>query len=231
MTLATAGQVVVIGSVPVGSALRAQLDAKPNTKIFSEADSLRALETIVADVPQLIALDPQFAATARGAALVARVKADPRLSGSEIRALVSDPEGEGLLSAPIGAGDQSATTVLQPLDRCGTRRATRFPMNSDAEARVNGSPARLVNLSVTGAQVLAPLRLRPAEGIRLTLVDESAELRVGGVVAWVTLEIAKGAESQRYRFGVEFRSADPQTLERYCLRYRDDSGYASGLVM
>ena len=117
VTLTTAGQVVVIGSVPPGSALRAQLDAKPNTRIFPEADFLRALETIIADVPQLIAIDPEFAATARGAALVARVKTDPRLSGSEVRAFVTDPESGGFLSAPIAAEDQ--------LSHCHTIRCRR----------------------------------------------------------------------------------------------------------
>ena len=220
--LATAEQVVVIASAPVVSALRTQLDRQPNARIFSEADFLLALDTIIADVPKVIALDPEFAATARGAALVARVKADPRLSGAEIRALVRNDVNEPVLSEPIQAGCEKIPALL-PLDRCGTRSAIRFPMREEVEARLNGYPARLVNLSVTGAQLLASIRLRPTEWIRLVLLDEAAQLRLSGVVAWATLEMSTRAAAQRYRFGVEFREGDPEILERYCLRYRSES--------
>ena len=68
----------MIASEPMVSTWRAQLNAQPNAKVFSEADFLVALEIIISERPGVIALDPLFAATARGAALVARVKADPR---------------------------------------------------------------------------------------------------------------------------------------------------------
>ena len=183
MNLTAANHVVVIGSVPLGSALRAQLDAKPNARTLAEADFLRALEIIISDVPQLIVIDPEFAATARGAALVARVKTDPRLSGSEIRAFVTDPESGAFLSAPFAMHTGNSPTVLQPVDRCGTRGATRFNMGRDAEVRVNGSSARLVNLSITGAQVLVPFRLRPSEEIRVTLIDDPKEIHLTGSIA------------------------------------------------
>jgi PilZ domain len=223
VTIATVGQVVIIGTVPLGSPLRAELDARPNARIFAEADFLRALETIISDAPQLIAINPEFAATARGASLVARVRTDLRLSGSEVRAFATGLEGGGAFSVPLAPAVRSTPAVLQPLDRCGTRSATRFPMSSEAEIRVNGCPSRLVNLSVTGAQVLAPFRLRPSEGVRLMLIEESTETRLSGTVAWATLEIAKGAGGQRYRFGMEFRNPNSLTLERYCLRYRQDA--------
>jgi hypothetical protein len=95
-------------------------------------------------------------------------------------------------------------------------------MQSDVDAKVNGTAGRLVNLSVTGSQLLAPIRVRPAEGIRVTLADDAADLRLAGIIAWVSLEIAARAAAQRYRFGVEFRNADSKLLETFCLRHKQE---------
>jgi hypothetical protein len=213
--------VVVIASEPMVATWRAQLDAQPNAKVFSEADFLIALEIIISERPGVIALDPLFAATARGAALVARVKADPRLRQSEVRTLVWD-RADHLGDPSPADGQDRASRLSQPLDSCGTRGALRFDMEADVDARVNGTPGRLVNLSVTGAQMLLPIRVRPGEGIRLTLVDDASDLRLAGTLAWVSLENAARATAQRYRFGVEFRVAEEQLLERFCLRHQQD---------
>jgi hypothetical protein len=111
----------------------------------------------------------------------------------------------------------------QPLDTCGTRRAPRYEMGPDVDAKVNGTAGRLVNLSVTGSQMLAQIRLRPAEGIRVTLADENSDLRLRGTIAWASLEISARSSAQRYRFGVEFRDADTELLAQFCTRHRDDS--------
>src|SRR5205814_4774379 len=183
--LTTVGQVIVIASAPMVSAWRVQLDSQTNTRVFSETDFLAALDVIINERPDVIALDPMFAATARGAALVARVKADPRLGGSEIRTLVRDGV-DSPITTPARETDEASSLHSQPLDTCGTRRAPRYPMASDVDAKINGTAGRLVNLSVTGSQMLAPIRLRPAEGIRVTLTDDSSDLRLMGTIAWIS---------------------------------------------
>jgi hypothetical protein len=213
--------VIVIASAPMVSAWRVLLDGQPNTRIFSETDFLTALDAIITDRPEVIALDPMFAATARGAALVSRVKADPALQGSEIRTLVRDGIESPVVS-PSADSDAASALQSQPLDTCGTRRAPRYPMGTEVDAKVNGTAGRLVNLSITGSQMLAAIRLRPSEGIRLSLADESSDLRLSGTIAWVSLEIAAKSAGQRYRFGVEFRNADTHLLDDFCMRHRDD---------
>jgi hypothetical protein len=215
---ANAGSVVVIASAPTVSAWRSQLDSQPNARIFSETDFLMALDAIMTDAPAVIALDPLFAATARGAALVARVKADPRLRGSKVRTLPA----EGTETPVPSSGESDANTNLEPLDKCGTRRAPRYAMQADVEAKVNGTSGRLVNLSVTGSQMLAPIRLRPSETIRVAIADDSSDLRLSGTIAWVSLEIGAKSSGQRYRFGVEFSDADQQLLEDFCLRHKNE---------
>ena len=210
----------MIACAPMAPVWSAQLDGQANTRVFSETDFLVALDAIINERPEVVALDPVFAATARGAALVARVKADPQLSGTEIRTLARD----GVESGEVVSMDPDGSSALQshPLDSCGTRRAPRYPMSAEVEAKINGTPGRLVNLSTTGSQMLAPIRLRPSEGIRLTLADENSDLRLSGTIAWVSLEIAARSNGQRYRFGVEFLNADTRLLDDFCMRHRDD---------
>jgi hypothetical protein len=218
---ATVGQVIVIASATTVTDWRVQFSDQPQTQVFCETDFLMALDVIFTERPEVVALDPMFAATARGAALVARVKADPLLSASEIRTL--SPEGpEGIVAPPVTDVDAAASLPSQPLDSFGTRRAPRFLMAGDVEAKVNGTAGRLVDLSVTGSQMLAPIRLRPAEGIRVTLSDENLDLRLSGTIAWISLEISAKTSAQRYRFGIEFQDANQVVLEQFCARHRDD---------
>lgn len=212
-----APHMVVIGTAPVVSALKSQRDLPAGARVFCEADFLAALEVILAHAPPVIALDPEFAATARGAALVARVKADPRLSHSEIRALRR--AGEPPSAAAMDEAPEVSSCEMLDLDRCGTRRAVRYRIRPQVETRVNGTVGQLVNLSVTGAQILGSLRVRPTETVRLLLTDDTTELRLRGVVAWASLEIGAGGAS-RYRVGLDLPDVDKQVLDTYCMRNR-----------
>jgi hypothetical protein len=212
--------IVVIASEPIVLELRTDPQVQPNTRIFSDTEFLAALEAILEDIPDIIALDPDFAATARGAALVARVKADPRLKGSQVRSLAPESPNQSLRVESVGFSTSDAPDLLQ-LDECGTRGAHRHPIKSDVETRVNGTASELVNLSVTGAQVIASQRLRPTEQVRLTLNDASTELRLKGSVAWANLEIGAQGLGSRYRIGLEFSDPDCEVLARYCQRNRE----------
>ena len=59
---------------------------------FSDSEALRALDVIVKRRPEVVALERQFAATPRGAALINRIKADPTLTGSELRVISHDSD-------------------------------------------------------------------------------------------------------------------------------------------
>src|SRR6186713_1785471 len=59
---------------------------------FTDADALRALDTITKRKPAVVALEKTFASTPRGAALINRVKADPSLVESEIRIVSPDSD-------------------------------------------------------------------------------------------------------------------------------------------
>ena len=106
---------------------------------FSDADALKALEAITREKPPAVVLEHLFAATSRGAALIKRIKADPSLSGCEIKIVSHD--GKPLTreeearrrptaaAAPANPRRPSSTAAASarvaapaaPLDQRGTR--------------------------------------------------------------------------------------------------------------
>lgn len=195
---------------------------------FSDTEALRALDVITRQRPEVVALERQFAASSRGAALINRIKADPSLAACEIRIVTHDGSiagagprqgGEAMAVAAGGASAHAvAVAAVQPppaapLDQRGTRRAPRFKVVGGVDVQVDGNPATLVDVSIVGAQVISPTILRPNQRVRVNLPNGSKVLRVSGAVAWVLFEIPKGG--MRYRAGVEFLDADPDTLTRF----------------
>ena len=200
------------------AALQQQEDLT-NAEAFADTDVLKALDTIARRRPQVVALDQRFAASARGAAFINRIKADPALASCEIRVL--DPaSGVGRnITPPVDAGTvaPAPVAVAAPpaarLDRTGTRRAERVAISKSIAVLIDGNPATLVNISVVGAQVLSPSLLRPNQHVRMSLVDEARPIRFNGVVAWAAFEMPK--EGPRYRAGVNFFDAAPDMVARF----------------
>lgn len=215
---ATPHVLVIVARPALAPVLRKHLATNPAVTVFAASEVLRALDSIIGQPPQVVALDPAFATTARGATLIARVRADLRLATVDLRILVQDEtERPVLLEHPATSAVAVMAAASQPLDRCGTRGAVRFPMRREVVILVNGEPSQLVNLSVTGAQILSPNRLRPEQRIRVTLLDGSAETRFHGVIAWSALEMT-GATGQ-YRAGLAFTDPDRHILDAFCLRH------------
>jgi hypothetical protein len=197
--------------------LRKRLGADAQVALFSDADSLHIVDAVLAHPPKILALDATFATTARGAALIAQVKAAPSLAGIELRVLLDDENQVPLivdhaLTSPMTALLQTS----RPLERVGTRRAVRYPMERRTVV-VNGEHGQLVDLSVSGAQVLAMIRLQPGQAIRVTLVDGPNEIRCAGTIAWSIASPVGPAI--KYRAGIEFSGADTEALAAYCERF------------
>ena len=72
-----------------------------------------------------VKLDPAFAATARGAALVARIKTEPLLNGCEVTTLVGENGEQPFVATSTEGLDGKSAVLWQPLDTCGTRRSRR----------------------------------------------------------------------------------------------------------
>ena len=178
---------------------------------FSDADALKALEAITRDRPKIIALEKQFAATSRGAALIKRIKADPKLRACEIRIVTHEGESEEV--APPDPAPLHAESAPVKLDQRGTRRAPRVKIVEGVEVMIDGSPATLVDLSVVGAQVISLTILRPNQRVRMILPDEERPIRCVAGVAWAAFEMPK--TGPRYRAGIEFFDAESGNLDRF----------------
>jgi hypothetical protein len=186
---------------------------------FADTDALKALDAITQKRPHVVALEHSFAASARGAAVINRIKADPALASCEIRILEPDA---GVTAAPAPLADATATTAgTTPLAAKPApaeaprieRRAERHIVSRTVEVLIDGNPATLVNISIVGAQVLSMSSLRPNQRVRMSLIDATRPMRFNGVIAWANFEMPK--EGPRYRAGVNFYDAAPDMVARF----------------
>ena len=179
------------------------------TVAFPDTEALKALDLITRQRPSVVALERDFAATSRGSALINRIKADPSLTGCEIR-IVSHDNGGGPVN--VAVVETTAPIVAAPLDQTGTRRAPRFGIADGVEVQVDGKPAALINLSLVGAQVVSPTILKPNQRVRFLMPDKPKPLRIGSVIAWASFELPKAGP--RYRAGVEFLDPDQAAVQK-----------------
>jgi len=189
-----------------------------------------ALEEIVRRRPKVVALERQFAATPRGAALINRIKADPELAASELRVVAHDSDYERVLPRPaiaLTVAEESAPAeppaeaapVRAPLDHHGTRRALRFKIAGDMSVLLDGNSARLIDLSEVGAQVVSATVLKPNQRVRVALTDDHGALRFNGAIAWAAFEIPP-RHGPQYRAGVNFVDADGDAVGAFCMRHK-----------
>lgn len=217
---------IIIGSADLMPALREHVRAGGETLSFADTEPLQALQAITTHRPPLVVLERLFAATPRGAALINRIKADPSLSGLEVRVVSYTGDYVRTVARPAVPNAQPPASVApapvateapsQPLDWHGTRRAPRVRVKPGVEIQVDGNPAKLVDLSVIGAQALSPKALRPDQKVRITMVNDREVVRFRGSVAWARFELAKPPAGPYYRVGLEFIDASPAWLEAFC---------------
>lgn len=196
---------------------------------FSDAEALRALETITSRKPAIVALERVFASTPRGAALINRIKADPGLKQSEILVIAPDsdfsrfgprptPGGQGSGGASSTAAAVAAAPAPPTLDQRGTRRAPRYSVAGQVDVLVDGNPATLIDVSAVGAQVISGAVMKPNQRLRMGLNDESGDIRFRAAVAWASFEISP--KGPRYRAGIEFLDANSQAVDAYIERHK-----------
>jgi archaeosine-15-forming tRNA-guanine transglycosylase len=179
---------------------------------FTDADALNALLTIVKRRPRLVALERMFALTPRGAALIHRIKADPKLRDAEIRVMAHNSDYSRVIP-------RTAPPASPPADQRGTRRAQRFRMTDNVTVVLDGKSGVVVDLSTHGAQVVSPGGLKPNQRVAVALMDHTSHVKFSASVAWTSFEMSS-AGAPRYRAGINFEDADPAAVEAFCVRHR-----------
>jgi len=81
---------------------------------------------------------------------------------------------------------------------------------------VDGAAVDVVDLSVTGAQVLASSLLVPGRTVQVLFEDRRREMQCRAAIVWGALEAGQTANGLQYRAGLDFRDGDRQFLERLC---------------
>ena len=102
---------------------------------------------------------------------------------------------------------------LSPSER---RAAVRLATVRDARLALDGTTVDVVDLSVTGAQVLAPLKLVPGQVVQVLFRDQRRAMECSAAIVWGALEGADAARGVRYRAGLDFRDGDPDFLAQLC---------------
>ena len=93
-------------------------------------------------------------------------------------------------------------------------------IHEGVEVLVDGSPARLVDLSAIGGQVLSPSVLKPNQRVRVSMVDGKVTLRCQATIIWARFELSRGELGPRYRAGLEFSGADTDGIAEYARRHQ-----------
>jgi hypothetical protein len=207
--------VVLIGSPDLLPSLRTRAGAVNGELIeFSHLDAVPALEAITKRRPQMVALERLFAMTARGAALINRVKADPSLQDVEIRVLAHDSD----YTRVVPRAKAAPVVVAPALDQTGTRRAPRFKIAGRVEVVIDGKTAVLVDLSTVGAQVVTQLAIKVDQELAMALPDTEGVVRFKAKVAWTAFaQTAEGAP--RYRAGIDFVDAEAEEVGAFLERH------------
>jgi hypothetical protein len=237
---------VVIAASNLMPSLRERLADEGELLVFPDTEPIQALQAIIAHRPSFIVLERLFAATPRGAALINRIKNDPQLGHAEVRVMSHSGDYTRVVSkgtpaaapeGPVASGGGarvateeaaapaaaavSAETPPRPLDWHGTRRAPRHKIRAGVEIQLDGNPAKVVDLSQVGAQVLSATILRPNQKVRVSVPNDDFVMRFRGSVAWAKFELPQPSEPPRYRAGVEFTDADAAAVESFCQKNKD----------
>ena len=109
------------------------------------------------------------------------------------------------LKTPPGAGEESWQAV---------RLANRYVFNTELMVQVNGDPARLFDLSISGCQLLSPTALKPNQMVKVLLPDKPP-VTCPGKVVWTRLEPMGMGQPLGYRAGVRFNKTDDQAIETF----------------
>jgi hypothetical protein len=215
--------IVLIGPSDALPAMKERLDSGAELHEFTDQEALEALDHIIRNKPSIIALDHEFSASSRGAALINRIKDDPSLTHCEVRVIAHDSALSRVAARRGPPGHGAAVAVDEPkapLDQRGTRRAPRIRMKDGIEILVDGNAAALIDLSTVGAQVLSKSVLKPNQRVRMMFNDQKGAIRCSGSIAWASLELPKGL-APRYRAGIDMTRADPEAVQGFADRHKN----------
>ncbi len=194
----------------------AKLDSASEAAEIAEKDAIARYQQLQASAEQRIrALELELlqkpSESTRDVELTASLTPDE----DDVIAVVNVPAD---LPAESEARDDAPAPAAAP-EYGAPRRASRLAFATNLEIQIDGSAAALIDLSITGAQVIADVALKPNRGVKIVLPGDKP-LVCRGKVVWARLEThARG--TLRYRAGVLFTEVKEAAIEAFMARYTD----------
>lgn len=122
------------------------------------------------------------------------------------------PPAKGKTPAADTPATDTPTSVKEEY-RGPARAAKRVAISGELDIQIDGVPAKLIDVSVTGAQILASASMKPNRLVRLTLPSGDQTIVCKAKIMWSRLEPRTG--QIWYRAGVSFTAADQAALEAF----------------
>jgi len=108
----------------------------------------------------------------------------------------------------------------EPAFRGPARGAKRVAIATEVDIQIDAAPGKLIDLSITGAQVLTSFSMKPNRLVKVTLPMGDSLIACKAKVMWSRLEPKAG--QLLYRAGVWFTGADQIALEAFLSSHRKD---------
>ena len=194
--------------------LNASRKAAPEAELDLDSETVVDLTTMTKDEELQLAMENRI----RALELALR-DAETRAESAELEL---DEQRKSTGRAPVArtapAQTPAAPAAPPPTEQFrGVRAAKRVPFKGETDIQIDGTPGKLVDLSLTGAQLLTPSAMKPNRLIKVSLPMGDTIINCKAKVAWARLEPRAG--QIWYRAGVSFTSVDESALEAFLAAY------------
>jgi hypothetical protein len=237
-----ASRVVVVGSVDCARA--AMEDGLPSVILVNallppnqESDLVRQLRGLPQQAAPEILITPVFSETERKDGVLAglgrfgrrvrrpqpercaRVNFTEQLSA--YLSIVNERAADAAFvraqeAGPLSTAEAMPEPTAEPTG-ADRRAAARIEGIEWARVLINGTLVKVVDLSLTGAQILSPDVLRLGDSVRVMLASDADMVQCDAGIVWGTFDMIGPACAPLFRAGLSFKDADRLAIERLCI--------------
>ncbi len=135
------------------------------------------------------------------------------------QALAEATQAKPPAAAPAAPATTKKTAVRPPAADGPIRKTDRQAFSNALGVQIDGEAALLVDLSVTGAQVLSCSALKPAKTVKMLLPSSESPVLCRGRIVWARLEPTSPGKPIRYRAGMFFTATDQAAVQSFIARH------------
>jgi chromosome segregation ATPase len=122
--------------------------------------------------------------------------------------------GTPTVAEPVAPPPPAATVVDSREGWQPIQLANRYVFKDAVTVEVNGAAAALVDVSVSGCQLVTETTLKPHQTVKVQL-SSTPPLTCSGRVVWTRVESAGGSRQLCYRAGLRFTKPDEAAIEAF----------------